>query len=1544
VSTPLRKISNPAAHAYRRYVTQFSALVLATLGFALLGVGTASAKEVVAYFGTESNAGSLGGQFTNPLDIAVNSTGAGPAEKGNIYVSDGPLSGYPATARIQRFAQDDNGTPADPYDDKYEFISAWGADVDATPSGGSDYEICTEAPDCKAGVPSAGNGTAGGNGSLGRPRGIAVDQDSGNVYVVDGEHFRINVYSGDGTFLRAFGWDVVQSGPDDAGNGYEVCVASNGDVCKSGVAGFGVGQIGDAEGIAVSPPDGNPDTGTVFLADPGNHRIDTFSPDGSSPSLFGSVANFEPQTPRTVAVDSRGIVYASAAEGRIERYDSENANGGGTGFLAPILQPVDEVQRINIGATAGKFKLSFGGDTTPDLPFNASAGEVQAALRALPSIGSPNVNVSGGPGGGFSPYAVTFGGALAATDVEQITVSDGTTPLSGGAVINVDRDPEGSSGPQGGNETEDVTVGARTGQFRLEAHVTGGASFEQTPDLPYNASAAQLQTALESLPQIGPGNVSVSGGPGDFSGSVPYSVTFIGALGHRPIAGRLFPISGAIPLGGGGAAVRTTSAGHPGSFSRGGGTTGLEVDPDSDGAGPDGDVLYVLRSSSQASSVVDQFGPANPPGLAIAPASDDAEHGSLIGFNSTAASSLGLDYSNGRLFIGSFGSVGGELPKSGVYVLDVAGGSPTASLDSLSDITSSTVTAHATINPNGPPPVSYRLEYSTDGSNWSKATETVVGTQDTPQPIEAVLNLPPEGLEPDTFYHLRLAVTKAFTPPVVTSEMTFTTLPAPPVAETVGAPVRTATTAQLGGRVNPRNASTTYHFEYGSEGPCDANPCAVTADQPAGSGALVELVSEDVEGLLPSTTYHYRLVADNGNPGASSFGEDMTVRTSASDGALTHGHFPGPPGSDRAWEQVSLPDSGGNPVEGAPTISDDGSRAVYGSLGGTPISATGAFNQYFTERTPTGWQTRNIYPARDQLLGANWLDIYGRSDLSTFVTQNFSLLTGEKAAFRMSSGAPPVKLNHASKLEAQGHTFFAVSDDASVVLLLLAGSLDPEHPAPPGIVNMYDVGSGGLHLVGLLPDGSVPACGIPGGSPGNVTPFSLPSITGREPGWASPDGKYVFFPSEGNKCGTPGVGAGDLYVRDLDAAETKPIGLSPISGPSCPSGLIASTPTAAFVWTAARLVASDTVPATCSGALADGGHDGDVYRYDLDDGGLDCVTCVALGLDADVYLYPGHTASEDIAVSEDGSRVYFKSNGRLLPGVAAGGTYRVDVATGDLAYVGQVDASIGDGLGVNALTPDGSVFAFTAKSAALNPLGGSDNNGTQQYYRYDDRDRSLTCVSCPPDGSPPRSAIPNPTFGETGPNETPLSADGKTFVFDTPTPLVSTDQNTAGPGRNPVVGQDSYEWRDGRLLLISDGLTNWVPGTGSGGTAPEVKAVTPSGGDVLFTAAAQYTPDALDGYKRLYDARIGGGIEFPQPPPPCPLEVCQGTPQGAPEAAQPGTSILSGSGNRAPSRSTRCPTGRRKVRSAGKTRCVKPHRHKRNRANNRANHNGRATR
>lgn len=780
----------------------------------------------------------------------------------------------------------------------------------------------------------------------------------------------------------------------------------------------------------------------------------------------------------------------------------------------------------------------------------------------------------------------------------------------------------------------------------------------------------------------------------------------------------------------------------------------------------------------------------------------------------------------------------------------------------------------------------------------------------TTHPVSASIS----GLTASTSYRFRLVAANA-SASQSSADAAFTT-PGSAIVETVGAPIRTTSTAQLGGRVDPRNEAATYHFEYGDQGPCDANPCAQTPSRSAGSGDLIQLVSEEVTGLVPGTTYHYRVVADNGNPDGTVFGKDVAVTTPASEAPLSHGHFPGPPGSDRAWEQVTPPDTGGNPVAEALGFSVDGNRALYTIAGGTPLSDTGnLFSVFYSQRTPTGWAPKSIMPPRGEAPGVPHWKIFPDRSLSTMLAGNRDEVSAGSEIWRLDPDGTPSEIFKGAEAAYQLGNL-GVSEDGSRLMAFLGDTQDPEHPATAETMNLYDLSSGSPKLVSLMPDGSVSPCGV------------VANTEGGFPKWKhtiSADGPLAFF--EGNAPCSRRV-----YLRDLDAGQTKLITPPPISGLDCESVFIASTPDAAFLWTKSRLVAEDTVPSSCDV----NGLDGDVYRYDIGDETLECVTCVVSGQDADVFapLVFGHAAAErSILVAEDGSRVYFQSPRALLrgaPAVADGGsTYRVNVDTGELAWVGGPGIALGRGDvsngGGTALTPDGTVLAFKSAAAFLNPLNGADNGGTTQFYRYDDRDRSLICVSCPSNGAAPRGAA-EMASGDRIQGVTSMSDGGDDLAFVTPTALVSSDQNTAPSGESAERGNDVYEWRDGRLLLVTDGLTDTTPLTGG----PQVAGFSASGRDLYFIAPVQYTPDALDGYRRLYDARIGGGFIYPKPPPPCPLEVCQGTPKGAPEEQAPGTGTFAGTGN-AKKTPTRCAKG--KARRNGRCVAKKPKKSAHKRAN-----------
>jgi len=344
-----------------------------------------------------------------------------------------------------------------------------------TTQGFGQYEICTLAAECQKTTFSASSGASATanlgdnakNGSLRGAEKIAVDQDSGEVYVSDRENNRINRYSGDGAFIASFGWGTDA---DTAGEGYEVCPAA--DRCKPGLAGAGAGQIGATStpntlGLAVSAPDGNPATGTLFLADAANRRVNTYDPDGQGPSSFGSATQFGQNQPRELAVDSRGILYASdsADNGEIERYDSEGVNGEGVGFLAPIAPgtpPVNETQELKFsGFKAGDtFTLSCpgGGVTEPIAFINGGPKDSGAIDAALEEGCGPRFSVEDASKVNANQI-VSFEGGHAAADVPTMACATLSGAGSCSVVKAVNGVPPGPGALPGDSASAAATAG-----------------------------------------------------------------------------------------------------------------------------------------------------------------------------------------------------------------------------------------------------------------------------------------------------------------------------------------------------------------------------------------------------------------------------------------------------------------------------------------------------------------------------------------------------------------------------------------------------------------------------------------------------------------------------------------------------------------------------------------------------------------------------------------------------------------------------------------------------------------------------------------------------------------------------------------------------------------------------------------------------------------------------------------------------------------------------------------------------------------------------
>jgi hypothetical protein len=96
----------------------------------------------------------------------------------------------------------------------------------------------------------------------------------------------------------------------------------------------------------------------------------------------------------------------------------------------------------------------------------------------------------------------------------------------------------------------------------------------------------------------------------------------------------------------------------------------------------------------------------------------------------------------------------------------------------------------------------------------------------------------------------------------------------PTVTTEAAAPIE-RTSATLNGTIDPEGIASEYHYEYGLENTYGSS----TAEVAAGSGSSAIAAPAAITGLVPNTTYHYRIVGSNAS--GSIVGEDETLSTEA---------------------------------------------------------------------------------------------------------------------------------------------------------------------------------------------------------------------------------------------------------------------------------------------------------------------------------------------------------------------------------------------------------------------------------------------------------------------------------------------------------------------------------------------------------------------------------------------------------------------------------------------------------------------------------------
>lgn len=163
--------------------------------------------------------------------------------------------------------------------------------------------------------------------------------------------------------------------------------------------------------------------------------------------------------------------------------------------------PVDEVQTLSLPIipTGGTFTLTYDGQTTGNIAYNANAATVQAALEALSNITAGDVVCSGGalPA---TPVVITFAQLLAGQNVPLIT-GDGSL-LTGGTsnITGITTTRNGSVGQNCKHINGHIgTNPIETTQYYWRTFAASNAELDASAVFLGSASNADIKAALVGL-------------------------------------------------------------------------------------------------------------------------------------------------------------------------------------------------------------------------------------------------------------------------------------------------------------------------------------------------------------------------------------------------------------------------------------------------------------------------------------------------------------------------------------------------------------------------------------------------------------------------------------------------------------------------------------------------------------------------------------------------------------------------------------------------------------------------------------------------------------------------------------------------------------------------------------------------------------------------------------------------------------------------------------------------------------------------------------
>jgi hypothetical protein len=1422
--------------AIERAVGVLAVVVLAALAAAPAPAPAATKQAVNAIGDREVGEGE--GRFNGARGVAVNQTGAGDVPAGTFYVVDS------LNRRVQRF-----GPTAD-------FVSAWGVGVR---DGTNEFEVCPR--ECRKGRQGAKAG------QFFQPRGIAVDQATGKVYVSDPAVTNsgdVVVFSAKGSFEGAFGLGVatLSSGV------LEFCTEQT---CR--VPAFpadargGVFPYLGIDGLAV---DGG---GNVYVANGGLRRVDVFRPLYTGGIVTGveflrafgwgvrlgndefevctvatecregkagnGLGQFAVGSPSNVAVDSEGNVYAlDRGNRRVQKFDASSvpvASGFGAGALDGVF-----------GAGAELLNLAVDPSVTPSHLLVMGSRLGSSGRLAVAELDGAGANALGATRAHGEDLTIAAGSGLAATRASLAgnvyVTTDANAVLHGAYVL-------------GEAPTIEAPVVTGTSATLKGTVVSGGLGV--TYRFEYSADGVEWARApaVDADAGIAAGTVEVEAKVSGLTGSQRYRARLVqdraaaGGVASSATVEFTTPPSAPAIAGTVAAPIADTSA-----------TFNAHLDPQNeatsyrfeygtaDCAASPCAALPLAQAEGGGLRLVAQTATGLQPGTLY--------HYRLVAVNATgptagpdatfetAAAGRWLPDDRGYELVTPadtgavipaatlFGGVDGagcfntfSVSPSGASVLfgSKGGALPGMVVNGLYDLYESArgTDGWSTTSKSPPTIESAHPQGALCGSSDHRYSTLLTGGGED----EGGLVI---GGEPTSYLRVPGAVDPACSP---ASQGRF---------ELVGC-------GTLG--TDPR-ANAEWIDDDGSHvvftaskkletaGPADGRR-AIYDRTPGGPTRVVSLLPG---GVTPSGDSFFQNASEDGGTVSFSTAEPIGA------GATLFVH---------REDGTTIPLATGSSVPAGSTLT---------CTPGSGVSATSKTVQWLRNGSDTPGATAPTYTtvAADAGKAIQCQAFAGNATAGATQTSNPPVLVEP-----VPGGAPPAPPG-AIAAPSQSGTINVPGPSAARTLTCATGTWGG---SPAFSFRWYRNGV-------LIPGETASTLAIPAGSQAVAASFQC-AVTGTNAA-----GGVTRASANRNTSPAP---ANVLTASAVTKGLTiEPAGISEDGGKAfyVQAGNVFSVDTATGVRT---MVASggDAAPVNVS---ADGSH---VYFI---------ATAVLSGAEENAFGARAEAGKSNLYVwAEDGGGAHFIA---VLDPADAGPLRSWAGAVGP-----TVNASKGLANDPSRSSRDGRVLLFESRA----DVTGYDSGGHVEIYYYDDERGSIECVSCPPGGMPAAGDASLQRVSSAVEPDAPtsalvriqnLTADTGTVFFQTEDALVPGDVNSTW---------DVYEWKRGQqAYLIS---------SGTGALPSHLYGMSANGNDVFFASSERLVPQDASTVTSIYDARRGGGFAVAQPRQACQGDACQPSSGSSPSFSRPGSAELSGPGNQRGR--PRCARNERRVKRGGKARCSK---------------------